>query len=113
MGSLSDGAVFLLIALILLIPSAAIQFLLCLFAKSRLIKALPAVITAIVWVICILGTFNIIDLPPTSTIVEGGFIAFPDYMVLAAAGVPVMLGFALGWGLDGIVKALKKKRSVR
>ena len=101
---MEDWAVFLLLFLALIGVCAVLQLLLCRFVKHNIVKAAPAVLFAILWVVCLLGAYDIIDLPPIARLAEGGFIAFPDYGVVALAGVPLLHGFALGWLLYAVLQ---------
>lgn len=107
---MSDGTAFLLIALVLFCLPAVVQLLLCLFAKSKIIKVSPVVLVCIIWIVCVLGWYNIIDLPQTSTLADGGFIAFYDYTVIAMTGIPVLLGMGFAWLIHGIVLWKRKRK---
>ncbi|AFM01889.1 hypothetical protein Desde_3615 [Desulfitobacterium dehalogenans ATCC 51507] len=106
---MSDGAVFWLIALALFGFPAIVQLLLCVLAKSRIIKMAPSVFVGITWIVCVLGSYNVIDLPQTSTLANGGFIAFYDYTVIAMIGIAVLLGIGFAWLSYGVIMWAKKK----
>ena len=72
---MSDGLVLLSIAFILLIIPICIQCLIFRFAKSLIVKLLPAILFIPIWLVCVLGAYNIFDLPVTSSMMDGGFIA--------------------------------------
>jgi len=73
---MSDGAVFWLIALALFGFPAIAQLLLSVLAKSKMIKMAPSVFVGIIWIVCVLGSYNVIDLPQTSTLANGWLYSF-------------------------------------
>lgn len=107
---MSDALVFVFIAFILIVISAGIQYAFCHAFKSLIIKLLPIILFVPIWIICVLGSFQIIDLSPTERIIEGGFIAFHDSDVIAVAGIPMILGLLLSWTLYIILQKVKKRK---
>jgi hypothetical protein len=105
-----DGLVLIATALFYIVLAFIIQFAwLCIF-KSKIIRRLPMIIFLSIWIVCVLGSLNIIDLPRTSTIIDGGFITIKDYQVIATIGVPTIIGFALAWGIHVSLQARKERK---
>ena len=106
---IGDGIITLVIVLIM-VP-AIIQFLwLCIF-KPRIIKRLPIIIFFLLWIICVLGAFDIIALPQTSTILTTGFLSSYDYEVIAVIGFPALFGMALAWCVYFIWQTEKESKA--
>lgn len=106
---MGDALVFILIALTLIVISGSIQYTVCHVFKALLIKLLPCILFMPLWLICVLGSFDIIDLPPTARIIDGGFIAFHDSDVIAVAGIPITLGLLLAWTVYAVIQRFKKR----
>jgi hypothetical protein len=107
---LNDTHVLIAIAVILILISGIIQYVICCVCNSLIIKLLPAILFVPIWLICILGAFNVFDLPPTSYIIDGGFIAFHDSDVIAIAGIPINLGLLFSWIVYSVIQRSKKRR---
>ena len=108
---MSDGFVLLSIAFILMIIPICIQYLIFRFAKSLIVKLLPVILFIPIWLVCVLGAYNILDLPVTSSMMDGGFIAFHDTDVIAAAGVPVVIGLIICWIVYILIYVCKKSKN--
>ena len=105
---MSDGLVLFSIALVFVIVPGIIQFVwLCLF-QSTWVKLLPLIVFTPIWLICVLGAYNIINIPPSETLMSGGFLAFHDDSVIAVIGVPVLIGIALAWLIHLLILRRKK-----
>lgn len=105
-----DALVFVIIALILIVISGSIQYTVCHVCKSLIIKLLPSILFISIWFVCVLGSFNIINLPTTAMIIDGGFITFHDSDVIAVAGIPIILGLLLSWTLYTVIQRSKKRK---
>jgi hypothetical protein len=108
---LNDGLVFFLIFLVLTSVSAIIQFLFCHFGRHLILRLLPIIVITPVWFICVLGFWNLVDLPQTTTLVDGGFIEIYDSNVIAVAGTPVVFGLLLAWSINLILQKEKAKNN--
>ena len=65
--------------------------------KSTLLRRLPFPVFTTIWLICLLGILGVVDLPHTFTVSSSGWIAIPDFVFILLFGVPIMIGFPLGW----------------
>ena len=101
--------IFAIILVLVMIP-AIIQFVwLCIF-KPLIVKLIPAIIATPVWIICVLGSYDIINFPETSTILTTGFLSSYDYEVIAIIGIPAICGIALAWLLHIFHKKRKERK---
>ena len=91
---IGDGVITLIIVLVM-IP-AIFQFIWSCIFKSQKMKRLPIIILIPIWIISVLGAFDIIALPETNILIRDGFMTFYDYTVIAVIGLPVMFGIACG-----------------
>ena len=106
---IGDGIITLMIVIVI-IP-AIFQFLWLSIFKPLIVKLIPAIIAIPVWIICVLGSYDIINLPETSTIFDSGFFATYDYIAIAILGVPTAVGFSLAWLLHIFLKKRKERKS--
>ena len=107
---ISDSLVILAIILVYVAVPAIFQFIwLCIF-KPLIVKLIPALIAIPVWIICVLGSYDIIKLPETSTIFDSGFFATYDYIAIAIIGIPAIIGIALAWCVYVFLQKLKKSK---
>ena len=102
--------IFAIILVLIMIP-AIIKFVwLCIF-KSLKIKLLPDIIFLFIWIVCVLGSYDVIDLPEIRTILTTGFLSSYDYEVIAIIGIPAIFGIVLAWLLHIFLKKRKERKS--
>jgi len=103
----------IIIGLILffIIASAAVQFVWLRIFKSRSIRLLPIIILATTWLVCVMGTLEMIDLPVTQFFGKSTMLIIPDYVTLTVIGIPVFIGIALGRWIYGLSQRRKKEKS--
>jgi hypothetical protein len=107
---ISDSLVILAIILVYVAVPAIFQFIWLSIFKPLIVKLIPAIIAIPVWIICVLGSYDIIKLPETSTIFDSGFFATYDYIAIAIIGIPAIIGIALAWCVYVFLQKLKKSK---
>lgn len=101
---MSDGMVLVLIGIMFTLVPFLIQTALCLFVRVRIIKWLPFILFVPIWWICLMASCQYIELPFTSFLSNGSFIAFSDYSVITVLGIPILIGLSLAVKCSNIIK---------